>query len=92
MSEQMGFADTFLSKLKEQSFLIILMIAVIYYQNAQFVERIEEHRRIEEKQQAYIDALIKEDRQTLMDRTKYLADQRDKYVEDLISKSKNVNK
>jgi hypothetical protein len=28
-----GFFDVFISKLKEQSFVIILMLGVIYYQN-----------------------------------------------------------
>jgi len=28
-----GFTDVFLSKLKEQSFVIILMLGVIYYQH-----------------------------------------------------------
>ena len=44
MSEQTnplsGFADTFLSKLKEQSFVIILMLGVIYYQHRMMEERV----------------------------------------------------
>ena len=35
-----GFADTFLSKLKEQSFVIILMLGVIYYQHRLMEERV----------------------------------------------------
>ena len=32
-----GFMDTFLYKLKEQSFVILLMLGVIYYQNNLFI-------------------------------------------------------
>ena len=35
-----GFIDTFLSKLKEQSFIIILMLGVIYYQHDLMEERV----------------------------------------------------
>ena len=35
-----GFADTFLSKLKEQSFVILLMLGVIYYQHRLMEERV----------------------------------------------------
>lgn len=35
-----GFTDVFLSKLKEQSFVIILMLGVIYYQHRLMEERV----------------------------------------------------
>jgi hypothetical protein len=35
-----GFADTFLSKLKEQSFTILVMVGVIYYQHRLMEERV----------------------------------------------------
>ena len=35
-----GFTDTFLSKLKEQSFTIVLMIGIIWYQGKMMEERV----------------------------------------------------
>jgi 23S rRNA maturation-related 3'-5' exoribonuclease YhaM len=83
-----GYIETFMSKLKEQSFLIILMIGVIYFQNRQFTERIDEHRKTEDKQQQYINDMIKSDREMLLERTKYLVEQRDRYIEELLNKNK----
>ena len=83
-----GYIETFMGKLKEQSFLIILMIGVIYFQNRQFSERIDEHRKTEEKQQQYINDMIKSDREMLLERTKYLVEQRDRYIEELLNKNK----
>ena len=83
-----GYLETFMGKLKEQSFLIILMIGVIYVQNRQFSERIEDHKKIEEKQQQYINDMIKNERDMLIERTKYLVEQRDKYIEKLLEGSK----
>ena len=37
---QNGFTETFFSKLKEQSFTILLMIGVIYYQHRLMEERV----------------------------------------------------
>ena len=46
-----GFFDVFLSKLKEQSFIIVLMLGVVYFQNKMFTERIANHRETEKQQQ-----------------------------------------
>ena len=35
-----GFTDTFVSKLKEQSFTILIMVGVIYYQHRLMEERV----------------------------------------------------
>lgn len=80
-----GFLDVFLSKLKEQTFVIVLMLGVIYFQNRMFTERIESHKATIEKQQNYIDKLVDDERSRLIEREKYLVDQRDKYVEDAIN-------
>ena len=40
LENKSGFIDIFLSKLKEQSFMIILMLSVIYYQNRLMEERV----------------------------------------------------
>jgi hypothetical protein len=83
-----GFADTFLSKLKEQSFTILIMVAVIWYQGRLMEERVAYWQKIYEEQKAYILQTDKEDKQILLDRVKYLQDQRDKYVDDAINELK----
>ncbi len=83
-----GFVDVFLSKLKEQTFVIVLMLGVIYFQNRMFTERIESHKATIEKQENYIDKLVDDERARLIEREKYLVDQRDKYVEDAINELK----
>ena len=45
-----GFADTFLSKLKEQSFTIILMVGVIWYQGRLMEERVPYWQKLYEEQ------------------------------------------
>jgi hypothetical protein len=35
-----GFTDTFLSKLKEQSFTILIMVGIIWYQGRMMEERV----------------------------------------------------
>lgn len=83
-----GFFDVFLSKLKEQTFVIVLMLCVIYFQNRMFTERIESHKATIEKQQDYIDKLVDEERSRLIEREKYLTEQRDKYIDDAINELK----
>lgn len=81
-----GFFDIFLSKLKEQSFIIVLMLGVVYFQNKMFTERIAVHRETEKQQQEYINKLVDDERARLIERENYLIEQRDKYVEDALIK------
>jgi hypothetical protein len=83
-----GFTDTFFSKLKEQSFTIVLMIGIIWYQGRLMEERVAYWQKLYEEQKTYIQQTDKEDKQILLDRVKYLQDQRDKYVEDAINELK----
>jgi exosome complex RNA-binding protein Rrp4 len=83
-----GFADTFLSKLKEQSFTIIVMVGIIWYQGRMMEERVSYWQKLYEEKEAYIDQTTKEDREESLERIKYLQDQRDKYVEDAINELK----
>ena len=83
-----GFADTFLSKLKEQSFVILVMLGIIYYQHRLMEERVDFWQKQYEEQKLYIQTTNEEDKQILLDRVKYLQDQRDKYVEDAINELK----
>jgi hypothetical protein len=86
-----SFLEVFLSKLKEQSFLIILMLGVIYYQHKIAVERVEFWQEQYEKQEIYIKQREKEDREELLNRIDYLQKQRDIYVEDALNELKNKN-
>jgi hypothetical protein len=83
-----SFADTFMSKLKEQSFVIILMLGVIYYQHRMMEERVAFWQKQYEEKETYIENITKEDRDNMLDRIKYLQDQRDVYTQDLIDKNK----
>jgi len=83
-----GFADTFLSKLKEQSFTIIVMVGIIWYQGRMMEERVSYWQKLYEEKESYIEQTTKEDREDLLERIKYLQDQRDKYVEDAINELK----
>jgi len=84
-----GFIEIFLSKLKEQSFIIVLMILGLYFQNESFNQRIDSHKATIEKQQQYIDKLIADERNRLMEREKYLIEQRDKYVVEVLEELRN---
>jgi hypothetical protein len=88
-SNPSGFFDVFISKLKEQSFIIILMLCVIYYQNGIMNERVSFWQNQFEKQQNEIESTTKEDKQILLKRVEYLQDQRDKYVEESLNDLKN---
>ena len=77
-----GFADTFLSKLKEQSFTIIVMVGIIWYQGRMMEERVAYWQKLYEEKEAYIEQTTKTDREDMKERIKYLQDQRDKYVEE----------
>jgi hypothetical protein len=83
-----GFTEVFLSKLKEQSFTIILMLGVIYFQNKMFRERIARHESIEAKQELIIDRLNEEEKSQSLEREKYLVEQRDFYVERALENNK----
>ena len=41
-----NFGDTFLSKLKEQSFTIIILVGIMWYQNNLFTTQMREYRSI----------------------------------------------
>jgi TRAP-type C4-dicarboxylate transport system substrate-binding protein len=84
-----GFADTFFSKLKEQSFTIIVMVGIIWYQGRMMEERVAYWQKLYEEQKTYIEQTAKEDRDDMEEKIKYLEDQRDKYVEEELNELKN---
>ena len=83
-----GFADTFFTKLKEQSFTIILLVGILYYQNMTFNQELEEYKKIINDKEVIILKLTDDERQRLVERCQYLMEQRDKYVDQLIMESK----
>ena len=84
-----GFADTFLSKLKEQSFTIIIMVGIIWYQGKMMEERVAYWQKLYEEKEAYIQQTAKEDRENMLERIEYLQEQRDKYVEEALNELKD---
>jgi hypothetical protein len=81
--------DTFFTKLKEQSFTIVLMIGIIWYQGRMMEERVAYWQKLYEQQKAYIEQTAADDKQIMLERIKYLQDQRDKYVEESINELKS---
>ena len=61
-----GFADVFLSKLKEQSFVIILMLGVIYYQHRLMEERVAFWQKQYEEKEAYIQQTVSSDKEIIL--------------------------
>ncbi len=78
-----GFGDTFLSKLKEQSFTIIILVAIMWYQNNLFTTQMKEYRQLIDEKEKLVLKLTEEERQRLIEREKYLLQQRDEFLEDL---------
>jgi hypothetical protein len=80
--------DTFFSKLKEQSFTIILLVGILWYQNMNFKSQLEEYKKMIDDKETMILKLTDGERERLIERTQYLLEQRDKYVEELINKNR----
>ena len=74
-------AGSFLSKLKEQSFSILVMVAVVYYQHTLWQAdraalQLELTRRMSQ-----VDAMVEAERGRLVEREKYLMTQRDAFID-----------
>lgn len=82
-----GFTEIFFSKLKEQSFTIILMVGMLIYQNKVFNDQLTRYEAIVNQKEQYIDKMIEDQRQRAILREQYLIQQRDTYVDDLIKGS-----
>jgi hypothetical protein len=87
-----GFVEVFVSKLKEQSFTIVIMLGVIWYQGVMMEERVAYWQKLYEEQKTYIQQTDKEDRQDMQERIKYLQDQQDKYMQDALDELKSKSK
>ncbi len=88
MAENQGIADTFFTKLKEQSFTIILLVGILWYQNNTYKTNLEEYKTQLDKKDELIINLVNEERQRMIERNEYLTSERDKYVDELISERK----
>ena len=81
-----SYGDAFLSKLKEQSFTIILLVGILWYQNNTYTTTLEQYQEMMSQKDSLILKLTDDERQRLIDRNEYLTDQRDKYVDELIDR------
>jgi len=84
-----SFVDTFLSKLKEQSFTIIILVGIMYYQNVLFTNQMNEYKKMIQDKEQLILKLTDEERERLIGREKYLIDQRDGFIDELKELVKN---
>jgi hypothetical protein len=80
---KMNYTDTFLSKLKEQSFTILILVGIMYYQNTLFTSQMNEYKQMIKSKEELILKLTEEERQRLIDREKYLIGQRDEFIQEL---------
>ncbi len=79
----MSYGDTFMSKLKEQSFTILILVGIMYYQNTLFTSQMNEYKQMIKSKEELILKLTEEERQRLIDREKYLIGQRDEFIKEL---------
>jgi hypothetical protein len=82
-----NYSETFLSKLKEQSFTILILVGIMYYQNTLFTSQMSEYKQMIKAKEDLILKLTEEERQRLIDREKYLIGQRDEFIQDLKAKN-----
>jgi hypothetical protein len=88
MAENQSIADTFFTKLREQSFTIILLVAILWYQNNTYKTTLEDYKTQIDKKDELIMGLVDDERQRMIERNEYLMNQRDKYVDELITEKK----
>ena len=79
----MNYGQEFLNKLKEQSFTILILVGIMYYQNTLFTAQMNEYKQMIRSKEELILKLTDEERQRLIDREKYLIGQRDEFINDL---------
>lgn len=72
-----------MSKLREQSFTIILLVGIMYYQNTVFTAQMREYRAMIDEKEKLVLKLMEGERERLLTRENYLMEQRDRFIEDL---------
>ena len=75
--------DTFLNKLKEQSFTIILLVGIMWYQNSLFTSQMSEYKNMIKEKEELLLKITQEERDRLIKREQYLIEQRDRFIDDL---------
>lgn len=83
----MSVANTFIDKLKDQSFTIILMIGGLYYQNQMFQQQLNRYDTIVKEKQEYINKIVDAERERMLAREQYLMKQRDEFIQMLKDKN-----
>jgi len=78
-----NYAETFMSKLKEQSFTILILVGIMYYQNTLFTSQMNEYKDMIKSKEELILKLTEGERQRLLEREKYLMNQRDEFIKEL---------
>lgn len=78
-----NIGETFLEKLKEQSFTIILLVGIMYYQNVLFTKQLAEYKKMIQDKEQLVLKLTEDERSRLIEREKYLIQQRDGFIQDL---------
>ena len=81
-------SDTFFNKLKEQSFTIILLVGILWYQNNTYKTNLEEYKIMIKEKDELLLKHVDEERQRMIERNNYLMEQRDKYVDELIEEER----
>lgn len=81
--KETGFFDLFLGKLKEQSFTIILLVGIMYYQNSMFNAQLLEYKAMIKSKEELILKLTDDERNRLIQREQYLLKQRDEFIDGL---------
>lgn len=86
---QNNFSDTFFSKLKEQSFTIIVLVGIMFYQNMLFTSQMTEYKKIIDEKENLVLKLTEDERTRLIERETYLIEQRDGFIDELKELVKN---
>jgi hypothetical protein len=61
-------------------------VGILYYQNNNFNNQINEYKKMVDEKETLVLKLTDDERTRLLERTKYLQEQRDEYVKELINK------
>ena len=77
-----------MNKLKEQSFTILILVGIMYYQNALFTSQMNEYKIMIKAKEDLILKLTDDERNRLLEREKYLMGQRDEFIKELKERNK----
>ena len=71
----------FLNKLKEQSFTVVLMVLIVYYQHVAWQQDKKDMMTEIHAKETQIMSLMERERDRILEREKLLRDQRDQFIE-----------